>query len=86
MIKQIKFVLTGPNAGKSITLGEYGFVNGVCTVTVSGRDGDNQPLPDVGEIVGVDRITANLNAGVANIARHMERAYSAFPEGAEKAG
>lgn len=86
MIKRIKFILAGPNAGQTITLGEYEFIDGACTVIVSGRDGDNQPLPDVGEVVGVDRITANLNAAVFNITRHMERAYNAFPAEAEKAG
>jgi hypothetical protein len=80
MFKKIKFIISGPNAGKTIDLGGYHFKDGAVTVTVSANDLANTPLPEVGEHVGGDRFAKNLAAGIANITRYMERAANAFPE------
>lgn len=80
MSKKLRFIIAGPNAGKTITLGGYDFVNGATIVSVSGNDLANTPLPEVNEHLGGDRIANNLAAGIANITKHMERHASAFLE------
>jgi hypothetical protein len=80
MFKKIKFIIAGPNAGKTIELGGYHFKEGSVTVTVSGNDLANTPLPEANEYVGGDRTAKNLAAGIANITKYMERAANAFPE------
>jgi hypothetical protein len=80
MFKKIKFIISGPSAGKTIDLGGYHFKDGGVTVTASAIDLANTPLPEANEHVGGDRFAKNLAAGIANITKYMERAANAFPE------